>query len=102
MKTGTVINLAVLAGLGFVGYKLYEGVSGAGSYVAQVASHVSDALGETAANLVIGDTNAQVQSQFQDVMAALKAAGSPAVGTPQYNAVLAQFGMPPAPAPVGG
>lgn len=78
-------------------YKIWQGGSAVAGYVADVADHVSNAIGGGAYDLVNGDANAQVQSQFDMVMAALKAKGNPPVGSPDYNDVLAQFGMPPAP-----
>gem|GEM_PF-5450154 len=84
------LGLAVLAGLVVV-YKLYRLIAGGAQAISQATTAAGEAVGGGVYTLLNGDANAQVQSVFQQEMAALKAVGNPPVGSDAYNRVLAQY-----------
>lgn len=84
------IGVAVLAGVVII-YKIYGLVSSGLKGAGQATTAVGEAIGGTVYTLINGDANAQVQTQEQAEMAALKAAGNPPVGSDAYNQVLAEF-----------
>lgn len=87
-----VIGVGVLAGLGVLIYF--------GDKLVGLFGGVSDAAGNLSndiAGAFVPDANVAVQSNVQQALAALKAAGSPLPGTQEYNDIVAKFGIAGAP-----
>lgn len=72
-------------------FKIYEGGKTVVAAIGDATTAAGEATGGAIYTAINGDANAQVQSQVQQIEAALKAQGSPLPGSPLYNQIVAQF-----------
>jgi hypothetical protein len=86
-------GILILAVMLIGGYLVYKAIKGIGAL-----NGLAEDAGNAIAGALVPDANAAVQSNFQQFMAAWKAAGSPPTGSPAELALRQKYGIPPPPA----